>query len=133
MKEVKQKLKRIFNSRIAYTKNSKILTPKEKTEQIKIFNYLINILSELKEEELTYKNIDELDKEFSETIPEITNENTINAYKKLKGDVSFLLITNKKLTKQNIIEISTIYYLKKALDYYNIKNKSKKLTLNNNK
>ena len=35
MKEVKQKLTRIFNSRIAYTKNNSILTPKEKTEQIK--------------------------------------------------------------------------------------------------
>ena len=132
MKEVKQKLTRIFNSRIAYTKNNSILTPKEKTEQIKIFNYLINVLSELQEEELTYKNVDDLDKEFSEIISENINENTINVYKKLKGDISFLLITNKKLSKQNIIEISTIYYLKKALDYYNKKNKVKQLTLNKN-
>ena len=132
MKEVKQKLTRIFNSRIAYTKNNSILTPKEKTEQIKIFNYLINVLSELQEEELTYKNVDDLDKEFSEIISENINENTINVYKKLKGDISFLLITNKKLSKQNIIEISTIYYLKKTLDYYNKKNKVKQLTLNKN-
>ncbi len=132
MKEVKQKLTRIFNSRIAYTKNNSILTQEEKTEQIKIFNYLINILSELQEEELTYKNIDDLDKEFSEIITEDINKNTINVYKKLKGDISFLLITNKKLSKQNIIEISTIYYLKKALDYYNKKNKVKQLTLNKN-